>query len=146
MEKRYRNLWMEIGMTLKVWNHRLFYILRRNGEATKVLFFILFVKFQCCLSQVSLEYFIQIKVNSALLHQTMISLKTVSVLPYEEYITNRAKLLIIHCMTPDKTPIFDQKKKRITALSSWDLLKNRKKHFLSSCAVSCDPECFLVPI
>lgn len=76
----------------------------------KALSFILFVKFQCCPSQVSLEYFIQVKVNSALLHQTMMSLKTVSVFPYEEYITNRAKLLIIYCVTPDKAPIFDQKK------------------------------------
>lgn len=77
----------------------------------KVLSFIPFIKFQCCPSQVSLEYFIQVKVNSALLHQTMMSMKTVSIFPYEQYITNRAKLLITYCMTPDKAPIFDPKKK-----------------------------------
>lgn len=109
---------METEITLKVLNHRLFYILRRNRGATKVLSFIFFVKFQCCPSQVSLEYFIQVKVNSALLHHSVMSLKIVSVFPYEEYITNGAKLLIIHCVTPDKVPVFDPKNPCVMALTS----------------------------
>lgn len=38
------------------------------------------------------------------------SLKTDSIFPHEEYTTNRAKLLIIYYVTPEKAPIFDPKK------------------------------------
>lgn len=72
---------METESTLKMQTYRLFYILRRNRGGTLVLSFILFVKFQCSPSQVSLEYFIQVKANSTLLHAAMMSLKTVSIFP-----------------------------------------------------------------
>lgn len=146
MEKRYRNLQMETEITLQVWNHRLFYIWWRNRGATKVLSFILFIKFQCCPSQGSLEYFIQVKVNSTLLHQTVMSLKTVSIFPHEEYTTNRAKLLIIYYVTPEKAPLIQKKPPCIMAITSWALCKNRKYHFLSSCAILRDSQYFLVPI